>query len=273
MLTTQEILDIALKKAQMKKCPADSGVLVPGGSIKKVAFGVDMESGEVLLCKELGVDCIISHHPEGNLLVNLYQVMENQIERMVEGGVPINKAQKVLAKRKEQVERNLHVTNYNRAVTAAHLLGLPFVGIHTPADMVGQRVVQKHLDKKLGLKATLKDVVSALMEIPEYQKTPAAPKIRIGDEKSYAGKVLVAFAGGTSGGPDVFKAYFEAGVGTLVVMHVPDNVVKEVKEQNIGNVIVAGHMASDSIGINLVINELEKAGLEVQRLAGVIDPK
>ena len=196
--------------------------------------------------------------------MNLYQVMENQIDRMVEAGVPINKAQKVLGQRKEQVDRNLHVSNYNRAVSAARLLGLSFVAIHSPADFLAQQVVQEHLDEKLKdkPKAKLKDVVDSLMELPEYQKTLAKPKIRVGSEDSYAGKVFVTFAGGTSGGAKVFKAYFEAGIGTLIVMHVPEDVVKEVKEQNIGNVIVAGHMASDSIGINQVISELEKAGLE-----------
>ncbi|MFZ5753975.1 MAG: hypothetical protein ACOY3J_07010 [Bacillota bacterium] len=275
MFTTEQILDIAVKKAGLDCVPADSGVLVPGENIKKAAFGVDIEVGEVLLAKELGVDCLITHHPEGEHLVNLFKVMENQIDRMVEAGVPINKAQKVLSERKEQVERNLHVSNYNRAVSAARLLGMSFVAIHSPADFLAQRVVQKHLDEKIGPypKATLKDVVNALMELPEYQKTHAQPKIRVGSEESYAGKVFVTFAGGTSGGAKVFKAYFEAGIGTLVVMHVPDDVVKEVKEQNIGNVIVAGHMASDSVGINQIIEELEKAGLEVVRFSGVIDPK
>ena len=65
-------------------------------------------------------------------------------------------------------------------------------------------------------------------------------------------------AGGTGGGRKVAKAYFEAGVGTLVVMHMPEEVIKAVKEQNLGNVIVAGHMASDSVGINGIIRVLEQ---------------
>lgn len=275
MFTTEEILARAVKKAGLKETPADSGVLVPGQGIKKIAFGIDVEVGEVLLARELGVDCIITHHPEGLHMVNLFQVMENQIDRMVEAGVPINKAQKILAERKEQVERSLHISNYDRAVTAAQLLGIPFVGIHSPADFLAQKVVQKHLDYKVisNTKASVKEVIEALTELPEYQKTPAGPKVRVGDEKSYAGKVFVTFAGGTGGGAKVFKAYFEAGIGTLVVMHVPDDVVKEVREQNIGNVIVAGHMASDSIGINQLIRDFQEAGLEVIRFSGVIDPR
>ena len=55
-------------------------------------------------------------------------------------------------------------------------------------------------------------------------------------------------------------------------MHMPEEVIKAVKEQNIGNVIVAGHMASDSIGINVIIAALEERALEVIRMSGVIDP-
>ncbi|MGI6552044.1 MAG: hypothetical protein ACOX37_02850 [Bacillota bacterium] len=68
------------------------------------------------------------------------------------------------------------------------------------------------------------------------------------------------------------RAYFEAGVGTLVVMHMPEEVIKAVKEQNLGNVIVAGHMASDSVGINGIIRVLEQKGLVITRMSGVINP-
>jgi hypothetical protein len=234
-----------------------------------------MEAAEILIAKQLGFDAVITHHPKGgNPMVNLYKVMDNQIDRMVEAGVPINKAQKALEERKGEVDRGLHVGNYDRAVSAAKLLGMPFIAIHTPADIMAETTVQKHLDKRLkgNPKATLKDVIAALEEFPEYKYTLARPKIRVGSEESYAGKVFVAMAGGTGGGKEVAKAYFEAGVGTLVVMHMPEDVIKAVKEQNIGNVIVAGHMASDSIGINKIIEALEHYGLSVTRMSGVIDP-
>lgn len=148
------------------------------------------------------------------------------------------------------------------------------MGIHTPADILAERKVQNHLDKALAGKgkATLADVITALNELPEYQKALSQPVLRVGSEKDYAGKVFVTMAGGTNGGAQVAQAYFEAGVGTLVCMHMPEDVIKAVKEQNIGNVIVAGHMASDSVGINQVIAALEARGLEVIPMSGVIAP-
>lgn len=274
-LTTEQILQIALDEAGLAEAPSDTGVLVSGKDIKKVAFGVDMETAELLVARELGVDAVISHHPvAGSPKINLYKVMENQIERMVNAGVPINKAQKALKARMEEVDRGAHVTNYDRVTSAARALNVPLVAIHSPADLIGERAIQAYLDQTLEDKprATLKDVVNALLELPEYSKAVAGPVIRVGGENDYAGRVYVTMAGGTNGGSAVYKAYFEAGVGTLVVMHTPENVIKAVKEQNIGNVIVAGHMASDSVGINRVIKALESRGLQVVRLSGVIDP-
>lgn len=275
-LTTEEILQIALEAARLSETPADSGVIVPGVNINKVAFGVDMETAELLVAREIGVDAVITHHPVGGEpKVNLFKVMENQIERMVAAGVPVNKAQKALKPRMEEVDRGLHVANYDRVTSAAKALKMPLVAIHSPADLLGESFIQAHLDRTLAgnPKAKLKDVLNALQQLPEYKLTLAKPTIRVGAEGDFAGKVFVTMAGGTSGGVNVYKAYFEAGVGTLVVMHTPENVIKAVKEQNIGNIIVAGHMASDSVGINQVISALEAKGVEVVRLSGVIDPK
>jgi len=275
LLNTREIMDTALNLAGLKEVPADSGVIVEGERISKVAFGIDIEVAELLLARELGVDAVITHHPRGGLpMVEFHNVMENQIERMVQAGVPINKAQKVLRERVEQVSRAHHVANYDRLVSAAKLLGMPLLTIHTPADILAEKFVQKHLDKNLKkfARPTLGDVIKILEKLPEYKKTLAKPVARVGKEDEFAGRVFVTMAGGTGGGEKVARAYFEAGVGTLVVMHMADDTIKAVKKQGIGNVVVAGHMASDSVGINQVIGALESRGLEVLRMSGVIDP-
>lgn len=275
-MNTKEVMDIALDLADLKEVPADSGVIIDGEDIKKIAIGVDMELAEMMLAERLGADLVITHHPSGGSpRINLHKVMDNQIDTMTKAGVPINKAQKALQEKKGQVERGLHVSNYDRAVSGAKLLKMPFMAVHTPADILAERTVQNLLDEKLKdqPKATLKDVVDALETKVEYQKTTAKPVIRVGSEKDFAGKVVVTMAGGTGGGKDVIKSYFEAGVGTLVCMHMPEDVIKAVKEQNIGNIVVAGHMASDSVGINQFAEALEAKGIEIIRMSGLIDPK
>lgn len=274
-MNTKEILDLALTMAGMTEVPGDTGILVEGENIKKVVIGVDMGTAEILLAKQLGADLVIGHHPVGGVTrSNFTDVMKRQYDKMVEAGIPINRAQKALAKKIGQVERTGHAGNYDQAWSAARLLKMPFMGIHSPTDVLAERAVEEHLARHLKDKprATLQDILDALNELPEYQKTLSKPVIRVGSAGDFAGKPLVIMAGGTNGGVDVIKAYFEAGIGTTISMHMPEDVITAVKEQNIGNVIVAGHMASDSIGLNLFIKALEERGLEVIRMSGVIDP-
>jgi putative NIF3 family GTP cyclohydrolase 1 type 2 len=272
-MNTKQMMDIAIELAGLNEVPHDSGINLVGDNIKKVLIGIDMETPELLLGKELGYDCVVSHHPkaEGSV-VNFSKVMDVQIDKMVEFGVPINKAQKVLRKKQNTVELGGHVSNYDRHASSARLLGMPYMNIHLPADIITEEIVQKHLDKKLNdnPKRTLGDVVDALNEMDVYKNALSNPVIRVGGKNDYAGKIAVLMAGGTNGGTDVMKAYFEAGVGTIVCMHVPEDVKKAVAEQNIGNVIVAGHMASDSIGLNVIIEAWEKEGLEVTKMSGIL---
>ena len=275
-MNTKEIMDLALELAGIDEIPADSAVIVEGENIQKVLVGVDMGTAELLLAKELGVDCVIGHHPVGDTTrTNFTEVMKNQIDRMVTAGVPINKAQKAITPRIEEVNVNLHPANYDQATSAAKLLNIPYIGIHSPCDFIAERTIQAHMDKVYNAnpKATIQDLIDELMTIPEYKNSLSEPKVRVGSKEDYCGKPFVTMAGGTGGGAEVFKAYFEAGVGTLVNMHIPFGDITKVKDHGIGNVLVAGHMASDSVGINGLMNELEKRGIEVIRMSGVISPR
>lgn len=272
-MNTQQIVDLVLQKAGLAALPADSGVIVAGDNIQKIFAGIDMATPELLLARDLGADLVFSHHPHtGEPDVLFHRVMERQIDKMVEVGIPINRAQKALREQMAKIERAHHSGNYDRVASAARLLNLPYLNLHMPVDIITENFLQSKLNTALASKpkAVLQDVLSILLEIPEYAKALAKPVIRVGGEKDYVGRVLVLMAGGTNGGEQVFRAYFEAGVGTIVCMHLPEDVRKAVIEQNFGNVIVAGHMASDSIGMNMVCAELEARGLEVVRMGGII---
>jgi hypothetical protein len=272
-MTTKEIMDIALNLADLFEMPSDTTISVSGDNIKKVLIGIDMDTPEIMLGKQLGFDLVVSHHPKADgAVIDFHNVMDIQVDKMVEFGVPINKAQKVLQKKKTTVSIGNHVSNYDRASSAAKLLQMPFMNIHMPADLIGERFTQKYLDEKLSgqPKATLQEVVDVLNTLEIYSSAKASPVIRCGASSDYAGKIAVLFAGGTNGGADVYKAYFDAGVGTIVAMHAPEDVIKAVKEQNIGNIIVAGHMPSDSIGLNAIIDAWTENGLEVTKMSGIL---
>ena len=271
-MTTKELMDSALKLAGLSEMPEDCGIIVEGKNIKKVLMGVDMDTAELMLAKDLGFDCVVSHHPR-NTSANMLDVLHDHYVKLEALGVPKNKSQKLLAERKDELSYNQHVSNSRRSESAAKLLKMPYLCIHTPADIIGEAIVQKFLDKKLKNKvdATVQDVVDALEEIGEYKNSVRKPVVRVGGKDSYAGKVYVLMSGLTIPGAKILKEYFEAGVGTLVMMHIPEKDAKEIKEQNIGNVIIAGHMSSDSLGLNKIASQWSKQGVETTMMSGIVE--
>jgi len=112
-----------------------------------------------------------------------------------------------------------------------------------------------------------------LKEIPEYQqaaKLGAGPKIYAGAVDNYLGRVAVTeITGGTEGSPKLYEKMAQAGLGTIVGMHLSEEHRKEAEAANI-NVVIAGHISSDSLGVNLFLDELEKRGLEIIACSGLI---
>ncbi|MBM7854787.1 putative NIF3 family GTP cyclohydrolase 1 type 2 [Desulfohalotomaculum tongense] len=243
--------------------------------IKRVLVGIDMEVGEVLLADRLtekgqSIDLIIAHHPEGKAMSALYEVMHLQEDILARYGVPINVAEGIMASRIGEVRRGLMPLNHNRAVDAAKLLGYSFMCMHTAADNCVVDYLQKKIDDQKP--ETLDDIIKLLKEEPEYAeavKYNAGPTIVVGSKERRAGKVLVDMTGGTSGSEDAYNKLQQAGVGTLVVMHIGEKHRKEAEKNHI-NVIIAGHMASDSLGMNLILDKFEEQGIEVIATAGLL---
>ena len=69
----------------------------------------------------------------------------------------------------------------------------------------------------------------------------------------------VEFTGGTEGPKGIYDKLANAGVDTIIAMHQSEEHVKKCKEFNI-NVIVASHIASDNIGMNIMLDHLLTKG-------------
>ncbi|MCL2367077.1 MAG: hypothetical protein FWC75_08580 [Oscillospiraceae bacterium] len=270
-MNTQELMDIALKAAQLEAMPADCEITVPGENIKKVLMGVDMETAEIMLAQQLGFDCVVTHHPK-NTDMDMIDVLDDHIRKLEALGVPRNKSQKLLEERKQELNYNWHVANSRRSESAAKLLNMPYISLHTPADIIGERMVQEFLDEQFGGKPDTKvqDIVEALEEIGEYKNSSRKPVIRVGSKDSYAGKIYVLMSGLTGPGAQILKEYLAAGVGTLVMMHIPEKDAKILKEQGIGNVVIAGHTSSDSLGLNYIAKLWAEKGVETTMMSGVV---
>lgn len=245
---------------------ADTRILCgdPETDVRKIIAGIDMDVGEILLAHHLNatlerrIDLVVSHHPSGYALTRLYDVMRLQADLLAELGITVSVAEKLLEKRIGEVERRLLPVNANRAVDAAKILGLPLMCIHTAADNCVTNYLTGLFEREKP--ARLRDLLRLLKDIPEYRKSAslqAPPKIVSGSEDSRCGKIFVDMTGGTEGAKDVFERFAASGVSTLVGMHLSEEHLENAKKANL-NVVIAGHIASDTLGLNLLLDAVEK---------------
>ena len=246
---------------------ADTRILHGAGNedIKTALVGIDMEMAEVLLADRLSskgqkVDLVISHHPEGRAYANFYEVMNMQADILKKLGVPISIAEGLLDGRIKEVERKLLPVNHTRAVDVARLLNIPFLCVHTPADNMVASYLQRLFDKRKP--DTLGDILKILMEIPEYREAAAnnaGPRIFLGSKDRTAGRIFVDMTGGTEGAKNIFESLVNAGVSTIVAMHLSEDHRKEAEKHHV-NVVIAGHISSDNLGMNMIIDAIQKKG-------------
>ena len=230
--------------------------------IRKVLVGIDIESSELLLADRIrekeGLDLVLAHHPEGACWAALYDVMQLQVDLLEGAGIPRIVAQKFLDERKREVERRVLPNNHMRSVDAARLLDLPFMCVHTPADNHASYYIDALMRKCKPSKVG--DIVDILKGLPEYKeadKYATGPRVILGSPHRKTGKIFVEMTGGTEGSKDVFDKLYEKGIRTLVSMHLSEEHFKKVKEANL-NVVIAGHISSDTLGLNLLLDKIER---------------
>lgn len=257
---------------------SDTRILVgePDKKVKRIMAGIDIDTGELMMVKYLSntekkIDLVISHHPLGLALADLSGVMHLQADVLHKYGVPINIAESVTRPRISEVARGVSAINHNKAVDSAKLLGLSLMCVHTPAD----NLAAEFLDKKIKEKnpETVEEILDLLKEIPEYQKAiqiKAGPKIFVGNKESRTGKIAVTeITGGTEGAKEIYQHFATAGIGTIIGMHMREENRQEAEKAHV-NVVIAGHISSDSLGMNLFLDELEKRGIEIIPCSGLI---
>jgi putative NIF3 family GTP cyclohydrolase 1 type 2 len=257
----------AFDRERLKNPYADTRILYgdPDTEVRTIMVGIDMEGPELLAADRLcergeTVDLVMAHHPEGAAWANFYDVMKLQIAMLKKLGLSKEVAEEMMKERMGEVERAVAPANHLRSVDIAKLLDIPYMCVHTPADNHVTSYLQRLFDRRPPKK--LSQVLAVLKSIPEYadgMKKNAGPRILIGEPGRKAGKIFVDMTGGTEGPKRVFPRLSQAGVGTIVAMHLSEDHFKSAKSEHI-NVIIAGHIASDALGLNLLLDGLSKAG-------------
>jgi len=242
--------------------------------IGSILAGIDITPGEIALAelmerKGKKVDLVFAHHPHGIGTSNLDFVMKLQPEQWASFGVPIAQAESAMAPRLKEVHLATKPSNHTQTIDAAKLIDMPFLCAHTPADSMGYQFLSAYLKDKNP--DTLGDLVEALLDVPEYQEAErvgAGPEIIVGSESGSVGEKFVFFTGGTSPGPKAIKVLARAGISTIITMHMAENLKKECEEEGL-YVVIAGHDSSDSIGMNLILDELEKKNITTFACSGL----
>ncbi|MDD3896271.1 MAG: hypothetical protein PHU04_00280 [Candidatus Peribacteraceae bacterium] len=262
---------------------SDSRIIAGTGKedVKRLMVGIDIETAEMLLADRLNqrgdkIDGFFMHHPEGRALADLEKIMPMQIDVLACSGVPVNQAEGYMRPRMEKIWRAIHPDNLFRHERAAQLLGFVAFNIHTPADnLVYQFITKTICEKEFD---SLGEIVSALHEIPEYEQYAKKGNpviIANGSRDGRPGKVVASeFTGGTNGPEEFMELQANAGVGTILTMHTTDKSLEAAKKHHV-NLIQCSHIASDTIGVNLMLDIMSRKekNLSVVEASGFIRVK
>jgi len=275
-MDTQAIMALALRLAGQSEVPADSGIDVPAADVKRALFGIDADVGDLLLAKQLGYDLLINHHPTGGgSHVNFPNVLRRHGVLLEHAGVPRKAAEAAVDALLDEHEPAAHARNYDKLPSEARLLGMPLMAIHNPCDEIGRRMMDETLKTELPKDPRVRDAIGVLNQLPEFKKALTKIVVRMGSEQNPLGKWVVIHGAGTNGGHPVAKAAFDAGIDTVFYIHVDAGHLRRLREEygreGPKNLVVAGHIAADSLGINVLVRELRKRGVAVDCFSGVID--
>ncbi|OGI17092.1 MAG: NGG1p interacting factor NIF3 [Candidatus Moranbacteria bacterium RIFCSPHIGHO2_02_FULL_40_12b] len=247
-------------------------------NIKRVMAGIDIDSAELMVARYLSnhnpknpIDLAIAHHPTGKGLADLSDVMHLQADVLAQYGVPINVAEGLMKIKISEVSRSINPINHFKAADTARLVNISLMNVHTPADNLVAKFVEAKIKKDKP--EYVGDILKSLLEIPEYKeaaKMGFGPTLFTGSEDNRVGKIaFTELTGGTEGSPKIYEKLATAGIGTVISMHQSEEHRKEAEKAHI-NVVIAGHISSDSIGMNLFLDELEKKGIEIMPCSGLI---
>lgn len=244
--------------------------LDPDKEIKKILVAIDATEAKVLLAKQLDVDLVIGHHPIGKSLAMLGEAMKMQVYFFEKHGVPLNAIEALMKERISEVNRSVHAFNHYREIDMAKLLRINLMNIHTPSDNLVYKFLTDYIERNNP--EYLEDILNLLLELPEGKEAArrgTSPTLFSGESSNLCGKTIVDVTGGTNTAQKVYQYLTNAGIGTVITEHQPEK-HREEAIKSFTNVVIAPHIAFDSLGMNLFVDELEKRGIEILAAGGFI---
>ena len=266
-MDTSQVMGLALRMAGFDRIPADSGIWVPGKRIRRVLFSLDTGPSEIILAKQGGYDLLIGHHPVGPARLTFSRVVRRHMDFMLEKGVPRREAEGAVRELTTRIDVRAHASNYLHDVEFAQKVKMPYMNIHLPIDQITRDFLLATIGRSRA--RTVGGLIEDLGRIPEFKKAKTRIALAMGLPGDPLGKWVLLFAAGTNGGYPVAKAYYEHGIDTVIYLHIDPEELQKLRREHLGSLIVLGHLAGDSIGINIFVKELRKRGIACDTI-GVI---
>ncbi len=238
----------------------DSGIVFGADAskpIRKVAAMIDCTPFDIFFAKNRGCDLILTHHPIGRTAAGLPDMLLQQGDNMSSYGVDPSAVRSALEISREKLRRELSGSNFFREEQMAKLVGMRVCTIHTLADNAMVRVLSRKLAPISA--GTLGDALRVLLEIFEYREAESrgnGPFIALGELASPLGRIALSeFIGGQESDPSMIRALAHSGINTILCPHFSEEYFAMAKEMGL-NLIYCGHLASDSIGMNALLDAL-----------------
>jgi len=272
-VNTDRLMKIALEMSGLEEIPGDSAVHHPGDGLRRILIGIDLKQAELKMARDLGFDCAIAHHPNaGTSILRYHEVLLRHVDQMVRAGVPQSVAEETMRQTVESRRVLASMQNYDHVPSVARLLGIAYLNVHTPLDEIGRQRLASVVET-LDPEKTAQDAADALRQtFGEFRTAQTQIEIAVGKASNRLGRVVMSHGAGTNGGYAVAKAYFDHGVDTVLYIHCRPDDSERLRDEygDSKTLIVTGHIASDSVGINPYVERLREEGLEVTTFSGIL---
>ena len=269
-LTTDDIMKTALLMVGLPSVPPDSGIHVPGHSIRRALFVLDADSSVIVAAKQMEYDVVIALNHLGVSSLTYPTIIDQHVQQLREAGVAEEEAIQAIRGLKESQDVEIQGKNIHEADSLARLLGIALLNVKFPLEQIARVRMLNAIKMSAGEQPSAEKVIEALYTLNEFRDAESPIALRMGNETDIAEKIAVSCGAGECADVDIARAYFNAGVTTLIQSSITYSDLKKIRAYpDQRQLITTGNVPTALLGINPYIAELEKRGLVVDRAGGL----
>jgi len=227
--------------------------------VASILVGIEIHPVQLVMAAQMRsmgrpVDLVLSHHMSciNRGLYFFDDILVTHKYAAAEVGVPEELCEELVGKWISSVPYSWKMDTIN----TARNLGLPLMNIHMPCDLLHVKNSRGAFERMKD--ASLGEIAAELDRKEEIRDTPYEEVVVHGDPDARPGKVYNSTGAGWSVPQELLEAACEAGTDTAVLV-APQPHHFAVAERYGVNIVELPHNSNDNIGINALLDGLEKA--------------